>query len=126
MTSASAADGRMLRRVVSTPEHLGRGVGRQRLSFAEQREMARLENARQPHPSPQTGGHADATGDRTGQCEEVLHPRPDRARLRPSEDRFGLFIRTIGLARAQAKLTLANLAYNMDRLIFHERRAAMG
>jgi hypothetical protein len=29
-------------------------------------------------------------------------------------------------ARAQAKLTLANLAYNFDRLIFHERRAATG
>ena len=40
--------------------------------------------------------------------------------------RFGLFIRTIGIARAEAKLTLANLAYNFDRLIFHERRAAMG
>jgi len=39
---------------------------------------------------------------------------------------FGLFIRTIGLARAEAKLTLANLAYNFDRLIFHERRATAG
>ena len=38
------------------------------------------------------------------------------------KNRFGLFIRTIGLARAEAKLTLANLAYNFDRLIFHERR----
>jgi len=34
----------------------------------------------------------------------------------------GLFIRTIGLARAAAKLTLANIAYNIDRLVFHERR----
>ena len=34
---------------------------------------------------------------------------------------FGLFIRTIGLARAEAKLTLANIAYNFNRLIFHER-----
>ncbi|GMG85504.1 hypothetical protein LNKW23_47260 [Paralimibaculum aggregatum] len=40
--------------------------------------------------------------------------------------RYGLFIRTIGLARAEAKLTLANIAYNMGRLIFHERRHAMG
>ena len=39
------------------------------------------------------------------------------------KNRFGLFIRTIGLKRAEAKLTLANLAYNMDRLIFHDRRA---
>ena len=42
------------------------------------------------------------------------------------KNRFGLFIRTIGLARAEAKLILANLAYNFDRLIFHERQRAMG
>ncbi len=42
------------------------------------------------------------------------------------KNRFGLFIRTIGLARAEAKLTLANIAYNFDRLIFHERAKAMG
>jgi len=36
-------------------------------------------------------------------------------------DKMGLFIRTIGLNRAEAKITLANLAYNMHRLIFHER-----
>ena len=38
--------------------------------------------------------------------------------------RFGLFIRAIGLARTETKLTRANLAYNFDRLVFHERRAA--
>lgn len=42
------------------------------------------------------------------------------------KNRFGLFIRTIGLACVEAKLNLANLAYNMDRLIFHERRTAAG
>lgn len=41
-------------------------------------------------------------------------------------DGVGMGIRTIGMARAQAKLTLANLAYNSDRLIFHERCAATG
>jgi IS5 family transposase len=40
--------------------------------------------------------------------------------------KMGLFIRTIGIKRAEAKITLANLAYNMNRLIFHERKAAMG
>lgn len=39
---------------------------------------------------------------------------------------MGLFIRTIGIARAEVKVGLANLAYNIDRLIFHERRAARG
>ena len=42
------------------------------------------------------------------------------------KNRYGLFIRTIGIARAEAKLTLANLAYNFDRLIFHQRSAATG
>jgi hypothetical protein len=42
------------------------------------------------------------------------------------KNRFGLFIRTIGIARAEAKLTLANIAYNFDRLIVHERQRAMG
>ncbi|MEJ8475910.1 transposase [Roseibium algae] len=41
------------------------------------------------------------------------------------KNRYGLFVRTIGLASAEAKLTLANLAYNFDRLIFHERNNAM-
>lgn len=39
---------------------------------------------------------------------------------------MGLFIRTIGIKRAEAKITLANLTYNMQRLIFHERRAMAG
>jgi hypothetical protein len=38
--------------------------------------------------------------------------------------KMGPFIRTIGLKRAEAKITLANLAYNMNRLIFHERPLA--
>ncbi|MBV9530625.1 MAG: IS5 family transposase [Bradyrhizobium sp.] len=36
--------------------------------------------------------------------------------------RMGLIVRTIGLARATAKLTLANLAYNFSRLAWIERR----
>jgi IS5 family transposase len=42
------------------------------------------------------------------------------------KDKMGLFIRTIGLKRAAAKITLADLAYKMSRLIFHERQAATG
>ncbi len=35
-----------------------------------------------------------------------------------------LSIRTIGIQRATTKMTLANITYNMKRLIFHERRQA--
>ena len=38
--------------------------------------------------------------------------------------RLGLKIRTIGIARAKIKIGLANIANNIRRLIFHERRAA--
>ena len=33
--------------------------------------------------------------------------------------RLGLIVRTIGLARATTKITLANLAYNMRRLVWY-------
>jgi hypothetical protein len=36
--------------------------------------------------------------------------------------RFGLIVRTIGLARARVKIGLANLAYNFGRLIWLEKR----
>lgn len=39
---------------------------------------------------------------------------------------MGLFVRTVGLARAEAKITLTNLAFNMHRLVFHETRATTG
>jgi hypothetical protein len=40
------------------------------------------------------------------------------------KNRFGLFIRPSAWP-AEAKLTLCNLAYNFNRLIFHERRESM-
>ncbi|MGF1446930.1 MAG: hypothetical protein ACFBRM_12130 [Pikeienuella sp.] len=40
--------------------------------------------------------------------------------------RFGLFLRTLGFSRAEAKLTLANIADNFDRLIVQERRQSIG
>jgi transposase, IS5 family len=38
--------------------------------------------------------------------------------------RMGLFVRTIGLARATTKIGLANLVYNMRRLLWLEQKAA--
>ena len=40
--------------------------------------------------------------------------------------KMGLFIRNLGIACAEAKITLANLAFNMQRLVFHETRATTG
>jgi transposase, IS5 family len=40
------------------------------------------------------------------------------------KDRMGLFIRTIGIARAKTKIGLANLVYNIKRLLFLRRITA--
>jgi hypothetical protein len=37
---------------------------------------------------------------------------------------MGLFIRTIGIARARTKIGLANIACNMRRLLFWEKTTA--
>jgi len=37
------------------------------------------------------------------------------------KNRMGLFVRTIGKARAKIKIGMVNIAYNMRRLIYHER-----
>ena len=40
------------------------------------------------------------------------------------KQRMRLVVRTIGLVRATAKITLANLAYNLSRLAWIEARVA--
>ena len=40
------------------------------------------------------------------------------------KDKMGLFIRTIGIIRANVKITLANIVYNMKRLTFWEKKSA--
>ncbi|MBC6403507.1 MAG: IS5/IS1182 family transposase, partial [Hyphomonadaceae bacterium] len=44
----------------------------------------------------------------------VEHPFADQKR------RMGLRIRTMGLARATIKIGMANIAFNIRRLIYHE------
>ena len=41
------------------------------------------------------------------------------------KSRMGLFVRTIGIDRATARIGMANIAFNMKRLVFWERKAAM-
>jgi hypothetical protein len=38
----------------------------------------------------------------------------------------GIFVRTIGMARAAAKIGMMNLVYNMRRFVWLERAAAPG
>ena len=42
------------------------------------------------------------------------------------KDRMGLFIRTIGIARATTKIGMANLVYNIKRFVFLRKIAVAG
>jgi IS5 family transposase len=62
--------------------------------------------------------------------EHIRRGNATRSRVRSAvehvfaqqKDRMGLFIRTIGIERARAKVGLVNIAYNMGRLVFHQQR----
>lgn len=126
VTSASEADGRQLKHLVSD-ENTGSEVwadsayrSQKNEKWLSRRMLTSRIHRRKPTGKPMSRATAQANAKKSSVRAAVEHV------FAHQKNRFGLFIRTIGLARAEAKLTLANLAYNFDRLIFHERRNAMG
>ena len=101
-------------------------MGRQRLSLAENERWLKIQgkvsciHRRKPKGKPMPERIARANAAKSGIRAKLEHV------FARQKGRYGLFICTIGLARAEAKLTLANPAYNFDRLIFHERRHRAG
>jgi hypothetical protein len=69
---------------------------------------------------------------RRGLSEQQTKANASRARIRSGikhvfavqKHRMALFVRTIGLARAQVKISMANLAYNFTRLAWLSTRTA--
>ena len=125
-TSASHADGRMLPRLVATDntssEVWADSAYRSRRNekwLASKMLVSRI-HRRKPAGKPMPQNIARANAARSSIRAAVEHV------FAHQKNRFGLFIRTIGIARAEAKLILANIAYNFDRLIFHERARAAG
>jgi transposase, IS5 family len=84
--------------------------------------------------------------DRNGYVSDIHHKKPKgrpmseamsrangrRSRIRAciehvfaqQKARMGLIVRTIGIARARTKIGIVNLAYNLTRYVWHERRTA--
>ena len=126
VTDGARFDGRMLRDVV-TNDNTASDVWadtayRSRSNEAWLKTIGRVSrvHARKPRGKPMTARTARANA-----AKSAIRARIEHVFAR-QKDQMGLFIRTIGISRAEAKIGLANLAYNIDRLIFHERRAAMG
>jgi IS5 family transposase len=73
---------------------------------------------RKPPGRPMPRHHARANAAKSTVRAHVEHPFAYQKGV------MGLVIRTIGLARANATITLANMAYNMKRWCWLDRRAA--
>ena len=126
VTAAATPDGRQLKHLVST-DNRSRKVwadsayrSQRNETWLEQHMMESHIHRRKPKGNPMPKHTAQANARKSSIRAAVAHV------FGHQKCRFGLFIRTIGLARAEAKLILANLAYNVDRLIFHETRSAIG
>jgi len=126
VTDGARFDGRMLRDVV-TRDNTASDVWadtayRSRANEAWLKRMGRVSriHRKKPRGKPMPARTAKANA-----AKSTVRARVEHVFAR-QKDQMGLFVRTIGIARAEAKITLANLAYNIDRLMFHERRAATG
>jgi len=126
VTDGARFDGRMLSDVV-TRDNTASDVWadtayRSRANEAWLKRMGRVSriHRKKPRGRPMPTRTAQANA-----AKSAIRARVEHVFAR-QKDQMGLFVRTIGIARAEAKITLANLAYNIDRLIFHERRAAVG
>lgn len=126
VTSASSPDGRQLKNVIDK-ENTGSDVWADTAYRSQRNEdwLDRNMMTSRIHRKKPAGKTMPEATRRANAKKSSIRARVEHV-FAHQKNRFGLFIRTIGLARADAKLTLANLAYNFDRLIFHEQRKATG
>jgi len=126
VTDAARFDGRMLRDVV-TNDNTASDVWADTAyrSQANEKWLKRQSRVSRIHRRKPRGKPMPERTAKANAAKSKVRARVEHV-FAQQKDKMGLFIRTIGIKRAEAKITLANLAYNMNRLIFHERRAAMG
>lgn len=74
---------------------------------------------RKPPGQPMPEAKRRANAARSGPRSSIEHVFADQ------KHRMGLFIRTIGIARARTKIGIANIAHNLRRYVFWENRAAV-
>ncbi len=126
VTSAAHGDGKMLREVIQ-PDNTGSDIWADTAyrSKSNEKWLAKRMLTSRIHRKKPKGKPMPEVISRANAKKSSIRARVEHV-FAHQKNRYGLFIRTIGLARAEAKLMLANLAYNFDRLIFHERRNATG
>lgn len=85
-------------------------------AFMEQHGFRSQLRHRKPRGRPMAPHIRRGNASRAKVCAAVEHV------LAQQKAPMGFFIRTIGLAKARVKIGMANIAYNMNRLVWLERR----
>jgi hypothetical protein len=123
-TDAAAHDGARLREGLIDPNNTASDVWADTAyrSAEDERYLRGIGNAsrihrRKPAGRPMPAHIARANAAKSAVRAHVEHPFARQKGV------MGLVIRTIGLARAHAAITLANMAYNMTRWCWLDRRA---
>lgn len=123
-TDAARHDGAVLREIVSrdnTASDVWADTAyRSKTNEAWLRSMGRVSRIHQRKPK---GRPMPARVAKANAAKSRIRARVEHV-FAQQKDRMGLFVRTVGLKRAEARIGLANLAYNLQRYLFHERRAA--
>jgi transposase, IS5 family len=124
VTSASAFDGAQLRNVLDR-NNTGSTVWADTAYRSKKNEGWLDRNGyvsdihhKKPRGRPMSEATARANGRRSKIRAFVEHV------FAHQKSRMGLFVRTIGIARARTKIGMANLAYNLTRYVWHEGRTA--
>jgi len=125
VTDASRHDGRMLRRGLLDKSNTGSGVwadsayrSKQNEAFMDKHGFKSCVHHRKPK------GRAMPAHIRRGNNTRSKHRAPIEHVFAVQKNIFGLTIRTIGIARARTKIGLANIAFNMRRLVQIRARTA--
>lgn len=124
VTDAGAYEGRMLRQGLLDKANTGASVWGDSAyrSKANEAFMAKNGFASQVHRKKPKGRPMPDVTRRANARKSAVRSKVEHV-FAEQKSRMGLFIRTIGLARATLKIGLANLAYNMKRLIWLNRTA---
>ena len=124
VTSAAAYDGAQLRNVVDR-KNTGSTVwadtayrSRKNEAWLERNGYVSDIHHKKPKGRPMSEATARANGRRSKVRAFVEHV------FAHQKSRMGLFVRTIGIARARTKIGIANLAYNLTRFVWHQKQTA--
>ena len=124
VTSAAAYDGAQLRNVVDR-KNTGSTVwadtayrSRKNEAWLERNGYVSDIHHKKPKGRPMSEATARANGRRSKVRAFVEHV------FAHQKSSMGLFVRTIGIARATTKIGMANLAYNLTRFVWHQKQTA--